>query len=211
MTRIEINQQPFYLRHEKSLYWPKQKMLLVADTHFAKDAVFRDHGIPIRQGACGRTLRRLEKEIVDTSSKRVVILGDFIHGRLPPAHAFYLQFNTWRAGLPQVEFTILLGNHDRHLETDALEHIEFRDELIIDDFVLTHEPEVDDRGYVLGGHIHPVANLSDGVDRMRLPVFWLQQKVGVLPSFGEFTGGYAVTPKPADRLYACGDSVIRIK
>ena len=211
MLPVVINREEFLLRSEKSLFWPKHKMLLLADTHFAKDAVFRQHGIAIPDGACDKNLQRLEKEIVETGASHVVVLGDFIHGKIAEDHDFYLRFNTWRAGLPDIEFTVLLGNHDRYLAESSINHVHFKDEMLIDGFVLTHEPDPDSRGYVLAGHIHPVTHLTDGVDRMRLPVFWFGSEVGVLPAFGEFTGGYAVTPASNDRLYGVGEGVVRIR
>ena len=208
---VVINEHEFFLRAQKSLFWPKHKMLLLADTHFAKDAVFRQHGIQIPGGTCDRNLQRLEQEINETGAEHVVVLGDFIHGKIDSDHDFYLRFNTWRVGLPHVKFTVLLGNHDRYLSESSINHVDFLDELLVDGFVLTHEPDPDARGYVLAGHIHPVANLSDGVDRMRLPVFWFSKQVGVLPAFGEFTGGYAVKPAANDRLFGVGEGVVRLR
>ena len=49
----------------------------------------------------------------------------------------------------------------------------------------------------MAGHVHPVAVLVQGSDRLRLPCFALQreQRQLLLPAFGGLTGGYAVSPE----------------
>jgi metallophosphoesterase superfamily enzyme len=66
--------------------------------------------------------------------------------------------------------------------------------------------------FVLSGHVHPVARLRSGKKgALRVPVFWQKTNGLVLPSFGLFTGGFAVSPARGDRLYAAGpDGVIAL-
>jgi metallophosphoesterase superfamily enzyme len=47
----------------------------------------------------------------------------------------------------------------------------------------------------VAGHVHPVAVLGQGGDRLRLPCFALHRNTRqlLLPSFGHLTGGYAVS------------------
>jgi metallophosphoesterase superfamily enzyme len=48
----------------------------------------------------------------------------------------------------------------------------------------------------VAGHVHPVAVLGKGADRLRLPCFALRRPARqlLLPAFGHLTGGYAVSP-----------------
>ncbi len=68
--------------------------------------------------------------------------------------------------------------------------------------------------YTLAGHIHPVVSLrGGGRDSLRLPCFDMGPKLGVLPAFGAFTGGWPVIRQPGhmlgviadDRVLAYGD------
>ena len=60
-------------------------------------------------------------------------------------------------------------------------------------FALVHEPKPVRGGYALAGHIHPAVRLSGGAgESLRLPCFWFGPRVGVLPSFGAFTGSAVV-------------------
>ena len=40
--------------------------------------------------------------------------------------------------------------------------------------------------------------------RLRLPCFVIDEQVSLLPAFGEFTGGWEITPASASRLYLAG-------
>ena len=50
-----------------------------------------------------------------------------------------------------------------------------------------------------------------GRQRLKLPAFWFGPRVGVLPAFGEFTGGAVVSPRPGDRVFVvAGDQVVPV-
>jgi metallophosphoesterase superfamily enzyme len=79
-------------------------------------------------------------------------------------------------------------------------------------FALTHHPGAVAGSYVLAGHIHPCATLTGvGRQRERLPCFWFGAEVGVLPSFGEFTGCAPIDVRPGNSVFAVTDDrVIRV-
>lgn len=119
----------------------------------------------------------------------------------------------WRARHPGVEMVLVEGNHDKKsgslppdLEMDTVQ------ELLIDGFVLKHHPQEDDRGYVLAGHIHPAVRLiGAGRQVERLPCFWFGPKIGVLPSFGDFTGSATVYPGAGDRVFViAGQDIVQV-
>jgi len=62
---------------------------------------------------------------------------------------------------------------------------------------LSHEPctPADPALLNVAGHVHPVAVLGHGSDRLRLPCFALHKPKQqlLLPAFGSLTGGYAVS------------------
>jgi uncharacterized protein len=42
----------------------------------------------------------------------------------------------------------------------------------------------------------------------RLPCFWFGQDVGLLPSFGAFTGSHVIKPKRGDQVFAVADTEV---
>jgi metallophosphoesterase superfamily enzyme len=63
---------------------------------------------------------------------------------------------------------------------------------------LSHDPSPPPQAQLLNvcGHLHPVAQLGQGPDRLRLPCFALDRRGGrlLLPAFGALTGGHPCPP-----------------
>jgi metallophosphoesterase superfamily enzyme len=75
-------------------------------------------------------------------------------------------------------------------------------------FSFCHHPHVHARGYVLAGHLHPVYRLTAAGDSARLPCFVFGESVGMLPSFGAFTGGFLVHPEEGQRIFVATDEQV---
>jgi DNA ligase-associated metallophosphoesterase len=208
MREVVIRGERLRLDHRKALFWPAQRALILADTHFGKSAVFRREGIALPEGSDAEDLAVISSLVRDHVARRLYILGDFVHGALPSGHRFYKAFRTWRAQHADLEIHVVLGNHDIHLDRSALRDVQWHDRLGIAPFELVHDPEDADSGYYLAGHIHPVVRLSTRSDSLCMPVFWQRDTGMVLPSFGALTGGYAVSAKRRDRLYAAGPELV---
>ncbi len=208
MTRIEIQGESLLLDYRQALVWPDQQAVLVADTHFGKSTVFRREGIALPEGSDAADLARLSALLADHQACRLYVLGDFVHGALPPGHAFYRHFNAWSAA-QGVEVHVILGNHDIHLDRSALHGVQWHRHLPLGPFHLVHDPDDATTGYYFAGHIHPVARVSTRGDSLRMPVFWQRAAGMVLPSFGDLTGGYLIEAARGERLYGVGpDAVI---
>ena len=97
---------------ERALYWPRGATLLVADVHLGKAASLRAGGVPVPRGATATDLDRLDALVQRTGSRRLVVLGDFIHaatGRVPALDA---AVTAWRARHPDLALELVRGNHD---------------------------------------------------------------------------------------------------
>jgi metallophosphoesterase superfamily enzyme len=76
---------------------------------------------------------------------------------------------------------------------------------LVGPFAACHHPQAHASHAVLAGHTHPVVQLQGPArDRLRLPCFVFEDRSAILPAFGEFTGGYTVTPQPGVQLFAAG-------
>jgi DNA ligase-associated metallophosphoesterase len=188
-----------------ALHWPALGTLVLADPHFGKDDHFRRAGIAVPRGPTLRDLERVSARVAATGARRILVVGDFVHGRTLPGDDLMRQFRRWRAIDASLRIVLVTGNHDRHEDWTAwrdLIEVEHGD-LVEGPFVFTHEPRGDERGLVIAGHLHPVYRDRRLLGARALRVFWQRTDHLVLPSFGEFTGGYAVQPEPGDCVYAC--------
>ena len=189
--RWQWRDEELVLSAEKAIWRPSSEELFVADLHLGKAEVFQACGIPLPSDDDRGTLQRLEKLCQQWKPKRVIILGDLIHGPLGLTERLKADLRNLHSRL-NAEVLLVGGNHDRHLHPSAFpQHPAFR----LGRLWLSHEPEqpMDGReGLNLCGHIHPTTTLRQGSDRLRLPCFAydnVEQRM-LMPAFGELTGGH---------------------
>jgi DNA ligase-associated metallophosphoesterase len=203
---IDLRGERLLLHPERAVLWPARATLLVADTHFGKDDIFRRAGIALPRGPAIGDLQRLTALLEANACSRLVILGDFVHGATKAGDSFLHAFRVWREAHANISIDIVAGNHDRRESARAWQPLAswHSKPLVEPPFVFAHEPHGCDHGYVLAGHIHPVVKLWRRGGGGRVPVFWRRADALVLPSFGSFTGGASVIREEGDALYAAG-------
>lgn len=208
VTRVDVAGEEVELLPERAVHWGTT--VLVADLHWGKGETFRGMGLPVPGGELEDDLARLDTVLARTAARRLVVLGDLVHGR-----AFATVEDAvarWRASRP-VSIVLVRGNHDRHQPSlPASWEIEAVDGPLRDGpFLYSHYPEPVAGSYTWCGHLHPTVTLSGKADRMRLPCFHLGSRVGVLPAFGTFTGGVRVKREGGDRVFAiAGGRVVEV-
>ncbi len=208
---------PGYLEHaglwllpEGAVFEPASSTLWVADVHFGKAASFRAAGVPIPSGTTARNLERLTGLIAGMKARRLVFLGDLLHGRAGNTERLRSRIAAWRAFHADVEMTLVLGNHDRSTRTLPGElGLETMEEgSLIGEVAGAHHPMPREAAFVAGaltlcGHLHPCIRLfGPGRDALRLRCFARQGRQIVLPAFGEFTGGLDISRKDYCRVFA---------
>ena len=189
-------------RGDRTLYWPSERTLFVADLHLGKGAAFRAGGVPVPEGTTAKTLAVLSDAASDAGAKRIVVLGDLWHARAGRTPENERAFARWREQIG-CDLVLVLGNHDRHAgaEEDAVPP-----GVALGPFRLHHYPDPDPDCYVLSGHLHPAFRLEGrGGDSVRLPCFWFGREVGVLPALGDLTGVAAIRPRSGDRVVVVAD------
>ena len=199
----------------RAVWWPQRRILFIADPHFGKAAAFRAGGLPVPRGTTAATLARLESLLANHPVARLVVLGDFLHARAARSPAVLAALRAWRARWSELPCTLVRGNHDSHAgdPPEALE-VEVVDEPHAEGPLdCWHIPPaaglVQEGRYALAGHVHPAFVLRAGrAGRLRLPCFDFGPRVGVLPAFGEFTGGHEIAAAPGHRLCLVGDGQV---
>ncbi|GJJ04603.1 DEAD/DEAH box helicase [Duganella rhizosphaerae] len=198
---------------QKALYWPREKMLVVADIHFGKAASFRALGVPVPGGTTAANTGALDALIGAYDVRQILFLGDFLHAKAAHAAATLATMREWRWRHPQLRLIVVRGNHDAHAgDPPASLGIDMVDEPhALAPFAFCHHPDMLVPAYVLAGHVHPLYRLRLGRESLMLPCFLLGAARAVLPSFGAFTGGHAVAREPGERLFlTTGDAVFEV-
>jgi len=211
---VELGGEQLVLLPQKAAFWPRERMLIIADIHFGKAAAFRSFGIPVPKGTTTENLLALDALIDLTGANHVLFLGDFLHARAAHAASTQAAMLAWRRRRCDLILTLVRGNHDKHAGDPAGElGIDLVDEpYTVGPYSFCHHPDIAAPGYVLAGHVHPVYVLATRSDALRLPCFIAGPTRMILPSFGAFTGGHALKPEPGERIWvSSGEAVHSVR
>jgi DNA ligase-associated metallophosphoesterase len=210
MQAVELAGETALLLAQKAVYWPREKMLIIADIHFGKAAAFRSFGIPVPSGTTTQNLQALDALVAAHGAEQILFLGDFLHARAAHAAATQAALLAWRQRNPQLRLILVRGNHDKHAgDPAAILDIDMVDEPhTVGALSFCHHPDIAAPGYVLAGHIHPAYMLATRFDALRLPCFVVGTTRMILPSFGAFTGGHTVARAPGEAIYVSSGEAV---
>lgn len=192
MHQIEVifGDEILIARADRTLFWPKENTLFIADLHFGKMAHFRKNGLAVPEIGVKSTIAIIKKALLETGAKRLVVLGDFFHS---VANSILLELEKYWKIDEEVEQCLVLGNHDI---IDQAWFVKLGFKIVpqgttMGPFTLVHEPpeKPEENNYYLCGHIHPgIVIKGKARQSLRLPCFYFGGNIAILPAFGAFTG-----------------------
>ena len=171
-----------------ALYWPEERVLVIADLHLEKGSSFATRGVLLPPYDTAATLDRMAALIARFAPHAVIALGDSFHDRRGPARIAPAD-RAALAGLQRGRDWIwIAGNHD----PDPAEGVggSFGGALAIGALVFRHEP-TGAKGEI-AGHLHPVARVAGRGRTVSRRCFASDGARLVMPAFGAFTGGLNV-------------------
>ncbi|MCP9880980.1 ligase-associated DNA damage response endonuclease PdeM [Cyanobium sp. Alchichica 3B3-8F6] len=187
-----------------AVWEPQHRTLLVADLHLGKAETFQAHGIPLPSDGDGSTLNALLDLAHRWQPQQVVVLGDLIHSRL----GLTAELRAKLDALPELlgcPLRLIGGNHDHGSWIAGLSQ---EPSQALGPWWLSHQPEPRAGFLNLCGHLHPVAVVGRGADRLRLPCFsyCMRQERLALPAFGRLTGGHPCSQR--DQIWLVADGAV---
>ncbi len=199
------------LLHERAVWWPARRTLIVADLHLGKPAAFRAAGVPVPESVTASDLERLSSVVDRFRAGRLLVLGDLLHAPTGLTPETLDRVALWRARHADLRVALIRGNHDRRCGDPApsLGIEAFEPPLVDGALAFVHEPRAMDGVHVLAGHIHPCARLRGPIGAtLRAPCFWFSERTAVLPAFGTFTGCASIGPANGDRVFLVGPGCV---
>ncbi len=171
-----------------ALYWPDQRLLVVADLHLEKGSSFAARGVLLPPYDTLATLGQLSAVIARFDPKAVIALGDSFHDgeahqRLSAANRDHLAALQARR-----DWIWIVGNHDPELPCALGGTV--ASELAIGAINFRHEP-TGARGEI-AGHLHPKARIAARGRAIERRCFASDGERLVMPSFGAYTGGLSI-------------------
>jgi DNA ligase-associated metallophosphoesterase len=219
-ARLLAGETQVLLLPQRAAWLPVQRALLVADVHLGKAAAFRALGVPVPEATTAATLARLDALVDSMRPLALCVLGDLLHSPAAQAPTVIDALAAWRARHGNLRVVLVRGNHDdragdppAHCRIEVVEEpwrfagLELRHEpdpnLLTERLVtgIAPEGEIAEPVHSISGHLHPVIRLRGRADALRLPCFWTRGRCTVLPAFGEFTGGWPISPAAGDRVF----------
>jgi uncharacterized protein len=182
-----------------ALYWPDEKLLVVADLHLEKGSAFAARGVLLPPYDTATTLARLADLVGRYAPRLVIALGDSFHDGGGPLR----MSGADRAALAKLqrgrEWVWIAGNHD----PDPAEGLggDFAEALSFGPLTFRHEPTDESCGGEVAGHLHPVARVVRRGRTVSRRCFASDGSRLVMPAFGAYTGGLNVRDRAIAILF----------
>jgi len=181
-----------------ALYLPKEKILIISDTHIGMDEALNKEGILVPRFGFKDLKKRFEIILKDLEIDKIVINGDL-------KHEFGIISNTeWSQTLELLEILekkckdiiLIRGNHDTILGPIAKKkNLKLKDFYKVGDILIAHGDKIihEDAKVIIIGHEHPAVGLKED-SRIETYKCFLKGKFEnktliVMPSFNLVTEG----------------------
>ena len=170
-----------------AIYWPDERILVVADLHLEKGSSFAARGVLLPPYDTAATLALLGRVIARHAPRRVIALGDSFHDGGGPARVMSQD----RATLAELqrgrEWVWIAGNHDPDPAQDM--GGVFATSVSFGPLTFRHEPIRGAADGEIAGHLHPSARVSQRGRAVTRKCFATDERRMILPAFGAYTGG----------------------
>jgi len=186
---------------EGALFWPEQRLLVLADLHLEKGSSFAARGVLLPPYDTAATLSRIDRLIDRYAPRTVIALGDSFHDGGGPARVA----DRDRAALTGLQrgrdWIWIVGNHD----PDPAGGVggSFAAALAMGPLSFRHAPT--GAAGEVAGHLHPVARLSGLGLTVRRRCFAGDRERLVLPAFGAYAGGLNIRHRAFADLFGTLD------
>jgi hypothetical protein len=182
-----------------ALYWPDEKILVVADLHLEKGSAFAARGVLLPPYDTAATLARLARLIERYAPCLVIALGDSFHDGGGPSRMSDIGRGALTALQRGRDWLWIAGNHDPH----PAENIggRFADALALGALTFRHEPSPRDSDGEVAGHLHPLARVAKRGRAVSRRCFAADGKRLVMPAFGAYAGGLNVRDRAITSLF----------
>ncbi len=173
-----------------ALFWPEEKLLIVADLHLEKGSAFAARGVLLPPYDTTATLARLAVLIEHYAPQLVIALGDSFHDGGGPARLPDISRGSLTALQRGRDWLWIAGNHD----PEPAENIggRFAATLVLGPLSFRHEPSPKACDGEIVGHLHPMARVARRGRAVSRRCFAADGHRLIMPAFGAYTGGLNV-------------------
>ena len=179
-----------------AIYWPEERILVVADLHLEKGSSFARRGMLLPPYDTATTLALLGRVIAHRAPRVVVALGDSFHDGGGPARVMPHDRATLADLQHGRDWVWIAGNHDPEPAQDI--GGVFAPTLSLGPVTFRHEPTPNDADGEIAGHLHPSARVTQRGRGVTRKCFVTDGRRLIMPAFGAYAGGLNIR----DRVFA---------
>lgn len=187
---VEVCGRTFIADQSGALFWPAERVLIVADLHLEKGSAGAERGRLLPPYDTRATLAKLATVLDRYAADAVIALGDSFHDARAGERIAADDLEALHFIQREREWLWITGNHDPAI--DARMGGDTRPEVELSGLALRHVPRSGRITHELAGHLHPAAKLSMHGHTLRRPCFVGNGLRLILPAFGAYTGGLNV-------------------
>jgi DNA ligase-associated metallophosphoesterase len=182
-----------------ALFWPEEKMLIVADLHLEKGSAFAARGVLLPPYDTAATLARLARLVERYAPRLFIALGDSFHDDGGPLRMAPGDRGALKALQQGRDWVWIAGNHD----ADLPDGIGGRraDALALGALTFRHKPSEQTADGEIAGHLHPLARVAQRGRAVSRRCFAGDGRRLVMPAFGAYAGGLNVRDRAIFGLF----------
>ncbi|SEF50886.1 ligase-associated DNA damage response endonuclease PdeM [Bosea lathyri] len=170
-----------------ALWLPDESTLVVADLHLEKGSAYAARGVFLPPYDSTATLAALAAAVLRHAPARVIALGDSFHDRQAHTRISLESVSALRQLQTGRDWLWVTGNHDPQISTEM--GGETTAMISIAGIALRHEPDEQETGFEIAGHLHPAAKVRMRGRALRRRCFALSPRRCVMPAMGAYAGG----------------------
>ncbi len=182
-----------------AIYWPDEKLLVVADLHLEKGSAFAARGVLLPPYDTAATLARLARLVERYAPRLVIALGDSFHDGGGPARMSDASRVALHALQRGRDWLWIAGNHDPS-PADGIGG-RFADVLAFGPLTFRHEPSPQACDGEIAGHLHPLARVARRGRAVSRRAFASDGRRLVMPALGAYAGGLNVRDRAIAALF----------
>jgi DNA ligase-associated metallophosphoesterase len=181
------------------LFWPDEKLLVVADLHLEKGSAFAARGVLLPPYDTAATLARLARLVERYAPRLLIALGDSFHDGGGPLRMGAGDRVLLKALQQGRDWVWIAGNHDPDLPEDIGGRR--ADVFAFGPLTFRHEPSDEAEDGEIAGHLHPLARVAQRGRAVSRRCFAGDGKRLVMPAFGAYAGGLNVRDRAIFGLF----------
>jgi len=182
-----------------ALYWPDERLLVVADLHLEKGSAFATRGVLLPPYDTAVTLARLARLIERYAPRLLIALGDSFHDDGGPLRMSASDRGALKALQRGRDWVWIAGNHDADLPDDI--GGSHANALAFGALTFRHLPSAQTADGEIAGHLHPLARVARRGRAVSRRCFAGDGRRLVMPAFGAYAGGLNVRDRAIFSLF----------